>query len=254
MPRTDPRSVPEQEQEGNWIRLAHDSTQDHWCDMAQVADWLTTARQTLPRIGLMVRHMRPSLHLPDVASIDRVLLESLKIEVVIWDVDGTLMPRHGHEVAQPFRDAFRDIVLAPGLRHVILSNADEARYRELGSIFPEIPVLRAYTTTEGVVSRTLLGDEDSWSAAEARKYLSSGAQALRKPSVALIEAALVELDHPPRDSVLMVGDQYLTDIAGANLAGIRSLKVSTHAPASFPVPVRFLQSLERLAYRILHPA
>jgi len=220
--------------------------------MSQIADWLTTIRQVLPRIGLMVRHMRPSLELPDVASIDRALLGSLGIEAVIWDVDGTLMPRHGREVAQPFREAFRSVLAAPGVRHVILSNADEVRYRELGSVFPEIPVLRAYTTPGGVVGRTLLKGEDSWDPADAWESRLSGARALRKPSVALIELALGQLDHPPRDSVLMVGDQYLTDIAGANLAGIRSLRVSTYAPASFPVPVRVLQYLERVCYRIFH--
>ncbi len=228
------------------------SARDSWCDMALMANWLTTVRQTLPRIGLMVRHMRPSLELPDVASIDRPLLESLGVEAVIWDVDGTLMPRHGREVAAPFRVAFRGVLAAPGMRHLILSNADEARYRELGSIFPEIPVVRAYATARGIVGRTLLKGEDSWDTAEALESRLSDARALRKPSVALIEIALGQLGHPPRNSVLMVGDQYMTDIAGANLAGIRSLKVSTHAPASFPVPVRVLQYLERVCYRIFH--
>ncbi|NNG15042.1 MAG: hypothetical protein HKM89_01090, partial [Gemmatimonadales bacterium] len=71
--------------------------------MAQIADWLSTVRQTLPRIGLMVRHMQPSLELSDVRSISPAFLESLGVEAVIWDVDGTLMPRHHREVAAPFR-------------------------------------------------------------------------------------------------------------------------------------------------------
>jgi predicted HAD superfamily phosphohydrolase YqeG len=193
--------------------------------------------------------MRPSLELPDVGFIDPVFLKSLGIEAVIWDVDGTLMPRHDGEVAVPFREAFRGVLDAPGVRHLILSNADEARFKELGSIFPEIPVVRAYATPRGVVGRTLLNGEDSW---EAQKIRLADARALRKPSVALIDVALEQLGHPSRNGVLMVGDQYLTDIAGANLAGIRSLKVSTHAPASFPVVVRLLQFLERVCYRVFH--
>lgn len=220
--------------------------------MAPIADWLGTLRQTLPRVGVMVRHMRPSLELPDVTSIDRALLESLGIEAVIWDVDGTLMPRHAREVAERFRDAFHRMVTAPGVQHLILSNADEARYRELGVIFPEIPVLRAYATPGGVVARVLFQGGDSLSPDELRGHLAAGGRALRKPSPELIEAALEQLRHPPRDAVLMVGDQYMTDIAGANLAGVRSLKVQTLAPTSFPIPVRVLQSLERLGYRVFH--
>jgi predicted HAD superfamily phosphohydrolase YqeG len=220
--------------------------------MAGIADWLGTLRQALPQIGVMVRHMRPWLELPDVASIDQKLLESLGIQAVIWDVDGTLMPRHAPDVAERFRDAFQRVVSAPDVQHLILSNADEARYRELGTIFPDIPVLRAYATPEGIVGRVLFRGDDSLSPAELRGYLSAGVRALRKPSAELMEVALEQLRHPPRDAVLMVGDQYMTDIAGANLAGLRSLKVRTHAPTSFPVPIRALQYLEQLGYRVFH--
>jgi len=220
--------------------------------MPQVADWLATIRHGLPKIGSLVRHMRPSVDLPDIAAIDPELLGSLGIQAVIWDVDGTLMPRHGREVAEAFREPFLRLVTASELRHIILSNADEARWRELGLIFPEIPVFRGYLTPDGLVGRTLLGGKDSWGAAEVRRYSMKESRALRKPSVELIELALGRLGHPPRASVLMVGDQYLTDIAGANLAGIRSLKVSTYAPRSFPVPVRILQFFERICYRIVN--
>lgn len=217
-----------------------------------LVDWVSTVWQTLPRVGVVMRHLRPALELPDVTAIDRGLLESLGIKAVIWDVDGTLMPRHAREVAEPLRKAFQSVISAPGVRHVILSNADETRFRELGAIFPEIPVVRAYATPRGVVARTLFNGEDSLAAAGGTESLPSGARALRKPSMALVDVALRQLEDPPRESVLMVGDQYVTDIAGANLAGIRSLKVSTYAPASFPLPVRVLQYVERLAFLIFH--
>ena len=51
--------------------------------------------------------------------------------------------------------------------------------------------------------------------------------------------------------VVMVGDQYTTDIAGANLAGIRSIKVATIARHSFPFPVRLLQTMEDMLVRAL---
>jgi hypothetical protein len=62
--------------------------------------------------------------------------------------------------------------------------------------------------------------------------------AVKKPSGELIGIALDELavDVERRSLSLMVGDQHFTDVAGANLAGIRSAKVQTIAPGSFPLP------------------
>ncbi|MCA9722385.1 MAG: HAD hydrolase-like protein, partial [Gemmatimonadetes bacterium] len=52
--------------------------------------------------------------------------------------------------------------------------------------------------------------------------------------------------------VVMVGDQYLTDIAGANLAGARSIKLAAIAPETLPPGIRAGQRVERLLYRLLH--
>jgi predicted HAD superfamily phosphohydrolase YqeG len=49
----------------------------------------------------------------------------------------------------------------------------------------------------------------------------------------------------------MVGDQYFTDIAGANLAGINSVKVPTLSPRSFPLLLRSFQRAEWLMVRLL---
>jgi predicted HAD superfamily phosphohydrolase YqeG len=68
---------------------------------------------------------------------------------------------------------------------------------------------------------------------------------------ALIDAAIDELQAAPRSAVFMVGDQYFTDIAGANLAGIASVKVRTVHPESFPIAVRCLQQVERALFRVL---
>ncbi len=212
-------------------------------------DWLLTVRQALPRVIRLSRHMRPTLDLPGVHALELELLRSLGIEGVIWDVDGTLMPRHGREVAAQLRPAFERLVSAPGLRHAILSNADERRYRELGTIFPDIPIVRGYATAHGVVGKVLLGGTDSWVSGGGPVGATPTSHALRKPSAELIDVAVAALGVQSRDAVLMVGDQYLTDIAGANLGGIRSLKVPTYAPGSFPMSVRALQALERAWYR-----
>jgi predicted HAD superfamily phosphohydrolase YqeG len=74
---------------------------------------------------------------------------------------------------------------------------------------------------------------------------------VRKPDADLIDAAILELHAEPRRGVFMVGDQYFTDIAGANLAGIGAVKVRTVDPESFPFAVRCLHHVERGIYRVL---
>ena len=57
-----------------------------------------------------------------------------------------------------------------------------------------------------------------------------------------------------KDEAVMIGDQYLTDVAGANLGGVRSIKVPTLAGETFRPAVRFSQALERGLYAVLHGA
>ncbi len=165
---------------------------------------------------------------------------------VIWDVDGTLMPRNDSALSTLVRASFENLVALLTLRHVILSNCGEDRFLELGRIFPAIPVLKGYRTAHGLVFRRLLGSEDRWSGVEIADRRQ--ARPIRKPSRELTEFALRELGCE-RDRVVMVGDQYFTDVVGANLAGIRSIKVPTLNRESFPFMVRTLQRLEAAAYR-----
>jgi predicted HAD superfamily phosphohydrolase YqeG len=51
---------------------------------------------------------------------------------------------------------------------------------------------------------------------------------------------------------MMVGDQYFTDVAGANLAGVLSVKVNTYDRSSFTLPIRIFQRAELVLYRVLH--
>jgi HAD superfamily phosphatase (TIGR01668 family) len=215
-------------------------------------DWLQTVRQTLPRILELARNFRPTLHLESVAAIDPGILRSYHVQGIIWDVDGTLMPYHNTRVSPELEPAFQALLAAPDVRHVLLSNSGERRFRELGAIFPEIPVLRAYTSPRGILCRRLLGQRDSWSEAELASRLTAGARAIRKPNPILIEHALREMGELRREDVVLIGDQYFTDVAGANLAGIRSIKVRTLARETFPAPVRLLQRIEELAYRVLY--
>lgn len=217
--------------------------------MSWQTDWFLTLRQSLPRVPTLFASMEPTFHLPGVAAIDVDFLNTHGYVGVIWDVDGTLMPRHSTAVAPHVQTAFQDLLASPQLRHVILSNSGERRYLQLGTIFPLVPVLRAYRTPKGVVFRSLRGGESVWSDKGFDQYVELGMPPIKKPSEELTEFAIRELDCR-REQVVMVGDQYFTDIAGANLAGVHSIKVPTLARESFPFAVRQFQRIEGLAYRL----
>jgi predicted HAD superfamily phosphohydrolase YqeG len=217
--------------------------------MAPLTDWTLTLRQALPRTGSLLRQLRPTLHIPDVLSLRPELFESLGVRGLIWDVDGTLMPSHAPAMDPECQGVFQRLVDAPSLRHVILSNSGEPRFAELGAIFPTIPVIRAYRTENGVSYRRLLAGTESWSGASST---ARGGSMIKKPHPLLIDFALGELGLGERAQAMMVGDQYFTDVAGANLGGIRSIKVQTLSPESFALPVRLFQRVESRIFRLLH--
>jgi predicted HAD superfamily phosphohydrolase YqeG len=99
--------------------------------------------------------------------------------------------------------------------------------------------------------RTLHRGVESGTADQIEKRLATGARVIRKPSAELISYALRELKCG-REQAVMIGDQYLTDIAGANLGGIRSIKLATQAPSTFRRTVRLGQIVEDVLYAIMY--
>lgn len=213
---------------------------------------LGTIAQTLPRLGAVLRNLRPTWHMRALRTLDAAFLAQHQIRGLIWDVDGTLTRFHDSALAEEAA-SFRDLIANPATRHTILSNAGEERFRELGRIFPEVPVLKGYRCDGQVAIRRLHHGHDSWTSAELTDRLAAGAIPVRKPDGELVLAATRELGWDPRDAV-MVGDQYLTDIAGANLAGVRSIKLPAIGPETLPPSIRVGQFVENLAYRLLHGA
>ncbi|MDE2944671.1 MAG: HAD hydrolase-like protein [Gemmatimonadota bacterium] len=221
------------------------------------ATWMQTARRLIPRLASMSRRIRPTFHLDSVNGLSPGSLRDLGVEAVLWDVDGTLMAHHAGRVDPALAARFEDLLRAPGLRHAIVSNCQEARFAELGEIFPAIPVMLGYETGAGAAFRVRRGPRESWRGPGAAAASSAGdgtpgaLRPIRKPSRRLVRAALEELGVADRPgAALMVGDQYFTDIASANLAGVRSVKVPTLHRASFPAPVRWSQRLEAVLYRL----
>ena len=219
--------------------------------LATGASAFSTFVQVLPRLAEVVRHMRPTWHLPSLAALDADFVRRHGIGAIVWDVDGTLTGDRRTTLEPAAEGPFRALLAAPGLRHAVLSNAGEERYLQLGAMFPELPILRGYTLEGERLYRRLTGRNDSWTAEQLAARLAAGARVIREPSAELVAYAVRELDRP-REAVLMVGDQYLTDVAGANLGGVRSVKLPTLAPDSFRPAVRLSQRLERAIYALFY--
>jgi HAD superfamily phosphatase (TIGR01668 family) len=219
--------------------------------LATGASSFSTFVQVAPRLLSVVRRMRPTWHLPGLAAIDETFVRAQGIRGFIWDVDGTLTGDR-REKLEPAADApFRGLLAMTGIRHVILSNASEERYLQLGRLFPAVPVLRAYTLGGEVLGRRVVGTSDSWTEEELETRLARGARVIRKPSAELVRLAVRELGCEPQQAV-MIGDQYLTDVAGANLAGVRSIKLPTLARETFRPAVRLSQRFETMLYALLY--
>lgn len=225
------------------------------------ATWPQTARRLLPRLRRLSREIRPTFHLGSVNDLTTARLREFGVRAVLWDVDGTLMAHHAARVDPEVAAGFRNLLAAPALRHVVVSNCEEERFSQLGKIFPWIPIVLGYETEEGGAFRIRHGAAESWrgpgaetaaAAVAADDGRDSGApRPMRKPSRRLVEAALEEIGMADRPEVaLMVGDQYFTDVASANLAGIRSAKVPTLHRASFPAAVRWSQRFEIVLFRL----
>lgn len=213
-------------------------------------DWWTTARQTVPRLARLARELEPTYRFSDVRAITPEFAARESIRAVVWDVDGTLMAYHAGGVDPELRSVL-DRLAAARIAQAVVSNCGEARFVELGRIFPEFPVVRAYQRGGERTYRVLMHGVDSLDSEALTALRRAGARQVRKPDAGLLLQALDALGGIPAAAALMVGDQHLTDVATANLAGARSAKVAAWKRESFPLALRVSQSLERMLYLIM---
>jgi predicted HAD superfamily phosphohydrolase YqeG len=218
--------------------------------VATGASSFTTFVQVLPHLVTVVKHMRPTWHLAGLAAVSPEWLAQQGVRGLIWDVDGTLTGDRQSALAPESERPFRALLALPGVKHVVLSNAGETRYRQLGTMF-DVPILRAYERGEDVLYRRLHGTDDTWTAADLEARLAEGYRVIRKPRALLVDYAARDMNLE-KGEIVMLGDQYMTDVAGANLGGVRSIKLPTLAQASFRPVVRWSQRLERTIYFLLH--
>jgi predicted HAD superfamily phosphohydrolase YqeG len=219
--------------------------------LATGASAFTTFIQVAPRLASLVGKMRPTWRVRSLAEVSPEFLRTNGVRGLIWDVDGTLAGDRRRELLPESAGPFRALLADEALRHVILSNASEERFLQLGEMFPTIPILRGYALRGELLFRKLARGTDCWTAEELAARLADGAHVVRKPSAELVELAVRELACA-KGEVAMVGDQYLTDVAGANLGGVRSIKLPTLAPETFRRSVRFGQIAENLVYALVH--
>lgn len=214
--------------------------------MTERPGWLQTIRQSAPVALRLVRKLAPTFEMEGVTAIDEKFLGTHGIRGLIWDVDGTLTPYHAPRPTAAVADHLARLAGLAGLRQVILSNCGEERFAELGRIFPTLEVLKVYEGPDGRRYRSLVAGEETWEGG-AR---GPGLRAIRKPSAELVEYAVRRLGVPAAE-VAMVGDQYWTDVAGANLAGVRSIRIPPLEPGSFPVTIRAFQAVEQFLRRVV---
>jgi len=219
--------------------------------LATGASAFTTFVQVAPRLASLVGKMRPTWQVRSLAEVSPEFLRANGVRGLIWDVDGTLTGDRRRELLPECAGPFRALLGDDALRHVILSNASEERFLQLGEMFPTIPVLRGYALRGELLFRKIARGTDCWTAEELAARLADGAHVIRKPSAELVELAVRELACEKGEAA-MVGDQYLTDVAGANLGGVRSIKLPTLAPETFRPSVRFGQIAEGAVYALVH--
>lgn len=222
--------------------------------MGSNRDWLMTLRQSLPRLRHLVSQMNPTWTVASVADLSSDWFAERGIAAAVWDVDGTLTSYHGPHVGPELEPAFRALRTDRRLSHAVLSNCGEDRFLELSRMFPDLLLVRAYEDPrkpeESFRMRQRIGTSDSMSQAELEGLLRGGARQVRKPDGRLIRETAHLLGVDEISAVVMIGDQYLTDVATANLGGARSIKLLTYAKRTFPFSLRLSQSFEGLLFRL----
>ncbi|MBI4453123.1 HAD hydrolase-like protein [Candidatus Woesearchaeota archaeon] len=264
-------------------------------NLAEKFDYLNTS---VHFVGNLFTNLKPENVLPDysVLSVNSLAIDFFNangIEAIIWDVDGTLMRYHGQCVDDSIKAVFGKLTYAKrlnakkaldaekGLKHAILSNSGENRFRELGYIFPEIPVLRMYESNTGIIERRLYQHKDHIVMKQKSNYSSTDRSGLdsdydlasekqkqlrdvymelinhkystiKKPDTRLIEYAMRELSISDPKKVAMVGDRAFTDITGGNQAGVCTIYISTPLhPHTDPFLIRaFARPVEALVVKM----
>ena len=170
-------------------------------------------REQMPRA---LRRFSPSVSLERVEDVDLAALKAAGKRLVLLDVDNTLVPWRGSDFPQPVLDWLAK-GKSLGLQFCILSNTRHPERLKRLSEGIGVPFIRARF----------------------------------KPSRQMYDMALEQFKAKPEEAV-MVGDQLLTDVLGANNADIDAVWIKPVAKREFVGTRFFSRSVERFIGRMLH--
>lgn len=165
---------------------------------------------------MSIEVLRPTFHADSVERLTPDALKDVyeqaphhpKIEVVAFDVDGTLMEHHAGEIGEDVRNTLETLSEA-GKKLFIVSNAYNTMKKNRVDELHDIVAASRLPIDVYTPARVANGESP-------KKY--------RKPNPAMLEAiAQSEAVHPRH--ILMVGDQAFKDVLSAHRAGAQSLLV-----------------------------
>lgn len=169
---------------------------------------------------LWLNYLRPNLFVRDVSKIDLTSLKSSGVQLIICDLDNTLVP-HFNKYPNKFVYDFINNVKYEGLKIVIASNNTKSRVEKF------VNKLQEKVQIDG--------------------YLYS----CKKPLIYKIKKYLKENDFAPSD-IVVIGDQFLTDIFLANRIRSKSILVIPMVDPNKTTSYNLLQKiLEKFIYKKL---
>ncbi|UCH27803.1 MAG: YqeG family HAD IIIA-type phosphatase [Trueperaceae bacterium] len=155
--------------------------------------------------------LRPRLTVDAAYKVNPALLEEHHIRAVLVDLDDTVLASSEDDMKPVFRNWFLELEAAD-IPAFILSNGSRERVRK-------------WTTILGIDGFSLAG----------------------KPFFPAYRRALWRLGSTP-DETAMIGDQLFTDILGANLVGVMSIRVQPLSPGKH-LHTRLIRKVENLILR-----
>ena len=155
------------------------------------------------------RHLKPDFQADSLLDVTDELLSKLGVEAVVFDVDNTLCPHGENQVAETLEKQF--MKLTSNYPSCILSN------------------------TRAPDREKMIGENTGL------KVISPG---VRKPGGEAYQAALDYVGKKPSETV-MVGDRLLTDIMGANIAGLKTVKVKPVDKKTEPLFIKATRIIEQ---------
>ena len=158
-------------------------------------------------------YLKPDLQIQSINDLDVEFLKSQHINSLIFDVDNTLAKYHGTSV----------------------DNLIEQKFNELTQVFP-----CCILSNTNKKRRSLLEDYFGITVVQSD---------IRKPDVESFYEALDILSTTSSETA-MIGDRILTDIVGANKAGIYSIKVEPIDETSEPRAHNMMRKLESFVLKL----